>query len=84
MSRFGLQGTLPSDLFASLTALTSLDLSNNSLTSPLPSISMLTQLHDLYVKFGLLMEDKKKILFLSYTSYMKSNVSDTSCFTFGI
>ena len=59
MSGFGLQGILPSDSFTSLTALTSLDLYNNSLTSPLPSMSMLTQLHDLYVKFRLLMEDKK-------------------------
>ena len=49
MSRFGLQGTLPSDSFASLTELALLDLSYNFLTSPLPSIYMLTQLHDLYV-----------------------------------
>ena len=50
MSGFGLQGKLPSDTFASLTELALLDLSYNFLTSPLPaSISMLTQLHDLYV-----------------------------------
>ena len=60
MSGFGLRGTLPRDSFTSLTALTSLDVYNNFLMSPLPSMSMLTQLHDLYVKFNLLMEDTNK------------------------
>ena len=89
MSGFGLQGILPSDSFTSLTALTSLDLYNNFLTSPLPSMSKLTKLHALYAKFNLLMEDKKNpILFLHQLHALqiqspsrKPNLSDNSCFT---
>ena len=78
MSLFGLRGTLPSDSFASLTALTSLDLSNNFLTSPLPSMSMWTQLHDLYVKFGLLMKDQRNSILFLHQLYALHIISSDS------
>ena len=85
VSGFGLQGTLPSDPFTSLTELTSLDLYNNFLTSPLPSMSMLTQLHDLYVKFSLLLYNSilTPITCPSNTIIVKeTQLFDNSCFAF--